>query len=79
MGVYAVIAALNAAVAAYYYFRILKVMTIDAGNEDRPPLKLALVDQAWVAAFALANVVPILFWSRIDSWARGAMVLYAGR
>jgi NADH-quinone oxidoreductase subunit N len=79
MGVYAVIAALNAAVAAYYYFRILKVMTIDAGNEDRPPLKLALADQAWVAAFALANVVPILFWSRIDSWARGAMVLYAGR
>jgi NADH-quinone oxidoreductase subunit N len=79
MGVYAVIAALNAAVAAYYYFRILKVMTIDPGNEDRPPLRLALADQAWVAAFALANVVPILFWTRIDSWARGAMVLYAGR
>jgi NADH-quinone oxidoreductase subunit N len=79
MGVYAVIAALNAAVAAYYYFRVLKVMTIDPGNEDRPPLKLALADQAWLAAFALANVVPILFWTRIDSWARGAMVLYAGR
>jgi NADH-quinone oxidoreductase subunit N len=79
MGVYAVIAALNAAVAAYYYFRVLKVMTIDPGNEDRPPLRLALADQAWLAAFALANVVPILFWTRIDSWARGAMVLYAGR
>jgi NADH-quinone oxidoreductase subunit N len=79
MGVYAVIAAVNAAIAAYYYFRILRVMTIDAGNEDKPPLKLALADQAWVAAFALANLVPILFWSGIESWARGALVVYAGR
>ena len=34
MGVYATIGAVNAAIAAYYYFRVLKVMTIDAGNED---------------------------------------------
>jgi NADH-quinone oxidoreductase subunit N len=79
MGVYAVIAALNAAIAAYYYFRVLKVMTIDEGDEDRPALKLALADRAWLAAFALANLVPLLFWSRIDAWARGALVLYAGR
>ncbi len=79
MGVYAVIAAANAALAAYYYFRVLKVMTIDPGNEDKPPLKLALADQAWVAAFALANVAPILFWTRIESWAHGALVMYAGR
>jgi NADH-quinone oxidoreductase subunit N len=79
MGVYAVIAAVNAAIAAYYYFRVLKVMTIDAGNEDKPALKLAVADQAWLVAFALANLVPILFWSAIESWARGALVLYAGR
>jgi NADH-quinone oxidoreductase subunit N len=79
MGVYAVIGAVNAAIAAYYYFRVLKVMTIDAGNEDRPPLKLAAADQAWLVAFALANLVPLFFWSRIDEWARGALVLYAGR
>jgi NADH-quinone oxidoreductase subunit N len=79
MGVYAVIAAVNAAIAAYYYFRILKVMTIDPGNEDKPPLKLAFADQAWLAAFALANVAPILFWTRIEAWARGALVLYAGK
>jgi NADH-quinone oxidoreductase subunit N len=79
MGVYAVIAAVNAAIAAYYYFRVLKVMTIDAGNEDKPTLKLAVADQAWLVAFALANLVPILFWSAIESWARGALVLYAGR
>jgi NADH-quinone oxidoreductase subunit N len=79
MGAYAVIAAVNAAIAAYYYFRVLKVMTIDAGNEDKPPLTLAAVDRAWLGAFALANLVPILFWSRIESWASGALVLYAGR
>jgi NADH-quinone oxidoreductase subunit N len=79
MGVYAVIAAVNAAIAAYYYFRVLKVMTIDAGNEDKPTLKLAVADQAWLVAFALVNLVPILFWSAIESWARGALVLYAGR
>jgi NADH-quinone oxidoreductase subunit N len=79
MGVYATIGAVNAAIAAYYYFKVLKVMTIDAGNEDKPPLKLAFADQAWLAAFALANVLPLLFWERIESWARGALVLYAGR
>jgi NADH-quinone oxidoreductase subunit N len=79
MGVYATIAAINAAIAAYYYFRVLKVMTIDAGNEDKPALRLAFADQAWLVAFALANIVPLLFWSRIDGWARGALVLYAGQ
>jgi NADH-quinone oxidoreductase subunit N len=79
MGVYATIAAANAAIAAYYYFRVLKVMTIDAGNEDRPAFRLAFADQAWLVAFALANLVPLLFWSRIDGWARGALVQYAGR
>ena len=79
MGLYAVIGAVNAAIAAYYYFRVLKVMTIDAGNEDRPPIRLALADRAWLVAFALANVLPLLFWSRIDAWARGALVMYAGR
>ena len=71
--------AVNAAIAAYYYFRVLKVMTIDAGNEDKPALSLALADRAWLVAFALANLVPLLFWGRIEGWARSALVLYAGR
>ncbi len=78
-GWYAVVGAINAAIAAYYYFRVIKVMVIDAGNEDKPALSLALADRAWLTAFALANIVPLLFWSRIESWARGALVLYAGR
>jgi NADH-quinone oxidoreductase subunit N len=78
-GIYATIAAVNAAIAAYYYFRVLKVMTIDAGNEDRPAIALAFADRAWLVAFALANVLPLLFWSRIDGWVRGSLTLYAGR
>jgi NADH-quinone oxidoreductase subunit N len=79
MGVYATIAALNAAIAAFYYFRVLKVMTIDPGNEDKPALALALFDRAWLFAFAAANLLPILFWGRIEAWARGALTLYAAR
>jgi NADH-quinone oxidoreductase subunit N len=79
MGFYATIAAVNAAIAAYYYFRVLKVMTIDAGNEDKPALRLALADRAWLMAFALANLLPLLFWGQVEGWARSALVLYAGR
>ncbi|HVO11174.1 MAG TPA: NADH-quinone oxidoreductase subunit N [Vicinamibacteria bacterium] len=78
-GWYAVVGAINAVIAAFYYFRVIKVMVVDAGNEDRPAIALAFPDRAWLVAFALANVVPLLFWSRIEAWARGALVLYAGR
>ena len=42
--------------------RVIKVMVIDAGNEEKPPLALAFADRAWLAAFALANVAaaPVL-------------------
>ena len=78
-GIYAFIGAVNAAIAAFYYFRVLKVMTIDAGNEDKPALSLALADKAWLVAFALANLLPLLFWARIEGWVKGSLTLYAGR
>ena len=76
---YAVVAALNAAIAAYYYARILKTMTIDAGNEDKAPLSIGALDTAWVALFVAANALPLLFWGAIDVWARSSVVLFAGR
>jgi NADH-quinone oxidoreductase subunit N len=75
----AAVGAVNAAIAAYYYARILKTMIIDAGNEEKPAFRLATADQAWVAALALANVLPLLFWARIEDWARASLTLYAGR
>jgi NADH-quinone oxidoreductase subunit N len=76
---YAFAGAINAAIAAYYYARVLKTMIIDEGGEDKPVLKLAGVDLAWVAALAAANVLPVLWWGPIEGWARASLVLYAGR
>jgi NADH-quinone oxidoreductase subunit N len=78
-GAYATIAAVNAAVAAFYYFKILKVMIIDPGNEAKPALELEPADQLRLAVLAAANVAPLLFWDWIEGWARSALVLYAGR
>jgi NADH-quinone oxidoreductase subunit N len=75
---YAVVGAVNAAIAAYYYARILKTMIIDAGNEDRPAFRLGTLDAAWVAAFLAANVLPLLWWGRIEGWARQSLGLVAG-
>lgn len=76
---YAAVGAVNAAIAAFYYARVLKTMIIDAGNEDKEPFRLHTADAAWVTALALANLLPLLFWNRIEDWARGAAVLWAGR
>jgi NADH-quinone oxidoreductase subunit N len=76
---YAVVGALNAAIAAYYYARVLKTMIIDAPAEEKPALVLPFADTAWVAAFLLANLLPLLFWSRIEELARAATAIYAAR
>jgi NADH-quinone oxidoreductase subunit N len=75
---YAVVGAVNAAVAAYYYFRVLKTMVIDPGNEDKPAFRLPVIDAAWVAVLMLANILPLFWWSRIEGWTRAALTRYAG-
>ena len=74
---FAVIGALNAALAAWYYMRVLRVMIVDTGDE-RPAFALPFADRAWLVTLALANVVPLVFWDFIESWARGSLTLYAG-
>ncbi len=74
---YAVVGALNAAVAAYYYARIMKTMIMDEAEVERPAFRLHRADFAWVTVFVLGNVVPLFFWSAIESWARASLVLYA--
>lgn len=76
---YAAAGALNAAIAAYYYARVLKTMIMDAGGEDRPALALSLPDRAYLLAYAAANVAPIFWWGRIEEWARASLSLYAAR
>jgi NADH-quinone oxidoreductase subunit N len=76
---YAVVGALNAAIAAYYYFRVLKTMVIDPGNEEKPPFRLSLPDAIWLFVLAAANVLPLLWWSGIEGWATTSLSRYAGR
>lgn len=76
---FALVGALNAAVAAYYYARVLKTMIIDAEPEPRPVLDLAWPDRAWLVVLVAANVLPLLFWSRIEAWAHASLTLYAAR
>jgi NADH-quinone oxidoreductase subunit N len=79
-GWYAMAGAINAAIAAYYYFRILKTMVVEEDTGPaRPPIQLAFADRAWLVVFMAANVLPLLFWSAIESWARASVVLYAAR
>jgi NADH-quinone oxidoreductase subunit N len=76
---FALAGALNAALAAFYYARVLKTMIIDAGNEEKAAMKLALPDAAWVALLAAANVLPIIGWQWIETWARSSLGLIASR
>jgi NADH-quinone oxidoreductase subunit N len=76
---FAVAGAVNAAIAAYYYARILKTMIIDPGNEGKPAFRLPALDALWVGALVLGNVAPLLLWRYVEGWARASLVLYAGR
>jgi NADH-quinone oxidoreductase subunit N len=75
---YGVIAAVNAAVAAYYYARVLKTMIIEEGAE-KPALRLPALDSVWIAILVAGNVVPLFFWTPLEEWARASLSLYAGR
>ena len=39
---------MNAAIAAYYYARVLKTMIIDTPTVEKPAFRLAFADSAWV-------------------------------
>ncbi len=74
---YALVGAINAAVAAFYYARVLKTMIIDEGNEDKPPMRLRRLDLLWVLLLAAANTLPLFAWSVIHGWVAGSALLYA--
>src|SRR5262245_4219291 len=74
---YAVVGAVNAAVAAYYYVRVLKTIMIDESDAKLPAFRLHGADFAWVLILLLGNVVPLFFWSAVEGWARASLTLYA--
>ncbi len=69
---YATIAALNAAIAAYYYARVLRTMVMDEEKTERPAFALSLADGFALGVLAAANVLPMFIWEAVDGWARSA-------
>jgi NADH-quinone oxidoreductase subunit N len=82
---FAVVGAVNAAIAACYYARILRTMTIDeeivsTGGTPRPAIQLPFADVAWLWIFVAGNVLPLLVaWTAVDGWAKSSLVFWAGR
>ncbi len=74
---FAAVGAVNAAIAAFYYARVLKAIIIDPEEqgEAKPAFKVPALDQAWVIVFALANLAPILAWRLVEGWTAVALDL----
>jgi NADH-quinone oxidoreductase subunit N len=70
----AVVGALNAAVAAFFYFRVLRAMVIDADGAERGPLLLGRADAVSLGVLAAANVLPLLSWNVVERVAAGAVL-----
>jgi NADH-quinone oxidoreductase subunit N len=75
---FAAVGALNAAVAAFYYMRVLKAMLIEEGKGSTAPLQVSFFNQALLVALLLPNVLLIVFWSPIDRWTAASIQLFSG-
>jgi NADH-quinone oxidoreductase subunit N len=75
---FATIGALNAAVAAFYYMRVLKAMLMEEGKGSTAPLQVSFFNQALLVALLLPNVLLIVFWNPIDRWAAASVRLFGG-
>jgi NADH-quinone oxidoreductase subunit N len=75
---FAVVGTLNAAVAAFYYMRVLKAMMIEEGDGKRAPLQISFLNQALLVALLLPNVLLTIFWNPIDRWTAGSIKLFSG-
>ncbi len=75
---FAAIGALNAAVGAFYYMRVLKAMLIEDGSGSTAPLQVSFLNQALLVALLLPNVLLIVFWNPIDRWTAASVQLFGG-
>jgi NADH-quinone oxidoreductase subunit N len=72
----AVVGSLNAAVAAYYYMKVMKVMILDEGDNSLPPLKISPVNLSLLVALLLPNLLLVVFWNSIDRWVSASVRLF---
>ena len=75
---FAVVGALNAAVAAYYYMRVMKAMIIEEGDGNTSPVPISLLNQGLLVALLLPNILLTVFWNPIQRWALSSVRLFGG-
>jgi len=75
---FAAIGALNAAVAAFYYMRVLKAMLIEDSKRTSAPLQISFLNQALLVALLLPNILLVIFWTPIDRWTAASVRLFGG-
>jgi NADH-quinone oxidoreductase subunit N len=75
---FAVVGALNAAVAAYYYMRVMKAMIIEEGNGNTSPVPISFLNQGLLLALLLPNILLTVFWTPIHHWAGTSLRLFGG-
>ena len=75
---FAVVGAVNAAVAAYYYMRVIKAMIIEEGNGNASPVPISLLNQGLLVALLLPNILLTIFWDPIHRWALSSVRLFGG-
>jgi NADH-quinone oxidoreductase subunit N len=76
--VLALIAALNTAVALFYYVRIIRAMYIDQPFAEPTPIKAPLFYQVVLASFSVAVMVFGVWWTPMIDWTRASLRLLGG-
>jgi NADH-quinone oxidoreductase subunit N len=75
---FAVVGTLNAAIAAFYYMRVLKAMILEDGNGNTTPLRISWLNQALLTALLVPNLLLVVFWNPIDRWTASSVRLFSG-
>src|SRR5215510_3797871 len=75
---FAAVGGRNAAVAAFYYMRVLKAMLIEDSNRTAEPLQISFLNQALLVALLLPNILLVIFWTPIDRWTAASVRLFGG-
>jgi NADH-quinone oxidoreductase subunit N len=75
---FAVVGTLNAAIAAFYYMRVLKAMILEDGNGDTTPLRVSRLNLALLTALLVPNLLLVVFWNPIDRWTASSVRLFSG-
>ena len=63
-----VIAAVNTAISAYYYVKVLRTMYLEGAEEGASELRIPALGEALVAAHVVAVIYFGLFFGRLAEW-----------